>query len=161
MWAASTFRPCRISASLRNRASTRSTFDIQRTDLGTLARYGPAQLRVNYADVTGEPGLAQGEAREEIVTGRRLGAYRGLVAARQLSATTSQTSQTITDGLGLRYQDDCFMLDVTYQRSFIRRPRHRARQRFLVNFTLKYLGTYQVATDATGVFGASGSDTNN
>jgi hypothetical protein len=29
-----------------------------------------------------------------------------------------------------------------------------------VNFSLKYLGTYQYATDATGVFGAEGSDTN-
>jgi hypothetical protein len=29
-----------------------------------------------------------------------------------------------------------------------------------VNFSLKYLGTYALATEATGVFGASGSDTN-
>ena len=29
------------------------------------------------------------------------------------------TSQTITDGLGLRWQNDCLLMDVTYQRSFI------------------------------------------
>ena len=66
--AASTFRP---SSNLGFSAQSRfdeSTWDIQRTDLGTFARYGPAQLRVNYADVIGEPGLAQDQPREEIVT---------------------------------------------------------------------------------------------
>jgi hypothetical protein len=29
-----------------------------------------------------------------------------------------------------------------------------------VNFMLKYLGTYQIASDATGVFGADGSEGN-
>src|SRR5206468_13096603 len=33
------------------------TFDIRRSDLGSWARYGPAQIKVNDADVTGEPGL--------------------------------------------------------------------------------------------------------
>ena len=68
--------------------------------------------------------------------------------------------RTITDGLGLRYQDDCFMLDVTYQRSFIRDQDIEPDQRFLVNFNLKYLGTYSLATTANSVFDASGSDTN-
>jgi hypothetical protein len=30
-----------------------------------------------------------------------------------------------------------------------------------VNLTLKYLGSYKFATEASDVFGASGSDTNN
>ena len=60
-----------------------STWDIQRTDLGTFARYGPAQLRVNYADVIGEPGLAARRTTRGNCHGRCLGAYRGLVAARQ------------------------------------------------------------------------------
>ncbi|OFW71287.1 MAG: hypothetical protein A2W02_00510 [Alphaproteobacteria bacterium RBG_16_64_48] len=70
------------------------------------------------------------------------------------------TEQTITDGLGLRYQDDCFMLDVTYQRSFIRDQDIEPDERFLVNFNLKYLGTYSLSTEANGVFDATGSDTN-
>ena len=41
------------------------------------------------------------------------------------------------------------MLDVTYQRSFIQDQDIAPDQRFLVNFALKYLGTYQVATDAS------------
>ena len=95
-----------------------STLDIKRTDLGTFAHYGPAQLRVNYADVTRRARPRPGEPREEIVTAGVSGAHRGLVAARQSSATTSRPSDDHRR-LGLRYQDDCFMLDVTYQRSFI------------------------------------------
>jgi LPS-assembly protein len=135
------------------------TFDIERTDLGSWAQYGPAQVKVNYADVTGEPGLAQGEAREEIVTA-------GVLAITQDWSLLGNfrydlvSDQTITDGLGVRYQDDCFQLDVTYQRSFIRDQDIEPDERFLVNFMLKYLGTYAVATEANGIFDASGSDSN-
>ena len=59
------------------------TFDIQRTDLGTWARYGPAQVKVNYADVIGEPGLAAGRTTRRNRHRRRLVDHRGLVAARQ------------------------------------------------------------------------------
>jgi hypothetical protein len=52
------------------------------------------------------------------------------------------------------------MFDVTYQRSFIRDQDIEPDERFLVNLTLKYLGTYQLSTEATGVFSAAGSDTN-
>jgi len=134
-------------------------FDIRRTDLSSWARYGPARVKVNYADVTGEPGLANGEAREEIITAGALAitdAWSLLGNFRYDLAT----EQTITDGLGVRWQDDCFLFDVTYQRSFIRDQDIEPDQRFLVNFSLKYLGSYQVATEATGVFDASGSDTN-
>jgi LPS-assembly protein len=115
---------------------------------------------VNYADVAGEPGLAAGEARQEVVTAgvlsitddwSLLGNFRYDI----------ETDQTITDGLGLRYQDDCFLMDVTYQRSFIRDQDIQPDERFLVNLTLKYLGSYKFATEASDVFGASGSDTNN
>ena len=134
-------------------------FGIKRTDLASWARVGPAQVRVNYADVTGEPGLADGEPREEVVTA-------GTLAITELWSVLGnfrydiEGAQTITDGLGVRYQDDCFRFDVTYQRSFIRDQDIEPDQRFLVNFSLKYLGTYQLATEATDVFDASGSDTN-
>ncbi|MGH6832057.1 MAG: hypothetical protein ACRECM_03400, partial [Methyloceanibacter sp.] len=70
------------------------------------------------------------------------------------------TEQTITDGLGLRYQDDCFLIDVTYQRSFIRDQDIEPDERFLVSFNLKYLGAYSLSTESSAVFDASGSDTN-
>ncbi len=137
-----------------------ATFDIKRTDLGTFARYGPASVKVNYANVTGEPGLAQGQGREEIVTAGVLSITQDWSLLGNFRYDLA-TDQTITDGLGLRYQDDCFLLDVTYQRSFIQDQDIQPDQRFLLNLTLKYLGSYSLATAATSVFGASGSDTNN
>jgi LPS-assembly protein len=135
-------------------------FDIRRTDLGTWAQYGPARVRVNYADVTGEPGLAEGEPREEIVTAGTLAITQDWSLLGNLRYDIA-TEQTITDGLGLRYQDDCFLVDVTYQRSFIRDQDIEPDERFLVSFNLKYLGAYSLSTESSAVFDASGSDTNN
>ena len=75
-------------------------------------------MKVNYADVTGEPGLAKGEPREEIVTAGALSITECWSLLGNFRYDLA-TSQTITDGVGLRWQDDCFMIDVTYQRSFI------------------------------------------
>jgi LPS-assembly protein len=69
--------------------------------------------------------------------------------------------QTITDGAGLRYQDDCFLIDVTYQRSFIEDQDIEPDERFLVSIALKHLGSYTYSTSADSIFGASGSDSNN
>jgi LPS-assembly protein len=135
------------------------TFDIQRTDLASWGRYGPVSIKVNYADVIGEPGLAQGESREEIVTAGALAITDVWSLLGNLRYDLA-TEQTIQDGLGLRYQDDCFLMDVTYQRSFIRDQDIQPDERFLVNLTLKYLGSYSIATAAADPFGASGSDTN-
>ena len=135
------------------------TFDVKRTDLSSSVQYGPARVKVNYADVTGEPGLAEGEAREEIVTAGALSITEAWALLGNFRYDLA-TSQTITDGVGLRWQDDCFLMDVTYQRSFIRDQDIEPDERFLVNLTLKYLGTYSLATEASDVFGASGSDTN-
>jgi LPS-assembly protein len=135
------------------------TFDVDRTDLSTWAHYGPARVKVNYADVPFAPGLGQNQPREEIITAGALSITDDWSLLGNLRYDLA-TDQTITDGLGLRYQDDCFLMDVTYQRSFITDQDIHPDQRFLVNLTLKYLGSYSVATEATGVFGASGSDTN-
>jgi LPS-assembly protein len=134
-------------------------FDIQRTDLGSWAHYGPARVKVNYADVVGEPGLAGGESREEVVTAGVLSITEAWALLGNFRYDI-EAAQTITDGLGVRYQDDCFLFDVTYQRSFIRDQDIEPDERFLVNLTLKYLGSYKLATEASDAFGASGSDTN-
>jgi LPS-assembly protein len=135
------------------------TFDVQRTDLGSWANYGPARVKVNYADVVGEPGLAEGQSREEIVTAGVLSITEAWALLGNFRYDI-EAEQTIADGLGLRWQDDCLLVDVTYQRSFIRDQDIEPDERFLVNLTLKYLGTYALSTEANSVFGASGSDTN-
>ena len=130
-------------------------FDIERTDLGSSLSYGPVQASVNYADVPADvPTLAP----EDIVS---TGDREEILAAGALAITNDwwllgnlrydiEADQTISDGLGVRYQDDCFRFDVTYQRSFIRDQDIEPDERFLLNFSLKYLGSYQAATSAFG-----------
>ena len=60
-----------------------STWDIKRTDLGTFAHYGPAQLRVNYCRRHRRARPGPRRATRGNCHGRCLGAHRGLVAARQ------------------------------------------------------------------------------
>ncbi len=60
------------------------TFDVKRTDLSSWARYGPARVKVNYADVTGEPGTCRGRSAGGNRHRWRVVDYRGLGAARQL-----------------------------------------------------------------------------
>ena len=135
-------KPSRISASRRSPASIKKPS----TSGAPISAHGQnmvwREVKVNYADVTGEPGLAQGEAREEIVTAGVLSITQDWSLLGNFRYDLA-TDQTITDGLGLRYQDDCFKLDVTYQRSFIRDQDIQPDERFLVNLTLKYLGSYQ------------------
>jgi LPS-assembly protein len=133
------------------------TFEVKRTDLGSSAHYGPAQLQVNYADVTSEPGLALGQPRKEIVSSGVLAMTTDWSLLGNIRYDL-ETDQTITDGLGVRYQDDCFTLDLTYQRSFIQDQDIKPDERFLVNFMLKYLGSYQFSTQADTSFGATSSE---
>jgi len=153
-----------ISFSAQSRFN-QDTFEIERTDLGTWVRYGPLQASVNYANVPGDvptaapPGIVTNADREEILAAGALAITNEWWLLGNLRYDI-QTDQTITDGLGLRYQDDCFKLDVTYQRSFIRDQDIEPDERFLVSFALKYLGDYSVATESLGAYGAGGSDVN-
>jgi len=130
---------------------------VKRSDLGSWLRYGPAQLRVNYADVTSEPGLAAGQPRQEILTAAVLALTKDWSLLGNIRYDL-QTDQTITDGLGLQYQDDCFLLSATYQRSFIEDQDIKPDERFLVNFTLKYLGAYKYSTSVTDTFGSDNAE---
>ncbi len=141
------------------------TFDIERTDLGSWVRYGPLQARVNYADVPGDvptatpDDIVTNDDREEILAAGALAITNDWWLLGNLRYDI-QADQTITDGLGIRYQDDCFMVDVTYQRSFIKDQDIEPDERFLVNFSLKYLGSYGVTSESVGGFGTDGSDSN-
>ena len=53
------------------------------------------------------------------------------------------------DGLGLRYQDDCFKIDVTYQRSFIR-DQDIERQRF--RSSSRWYSEYEAAPAASALW---------
>jgi len=133
-----------------------STFDIERTDLGSSVKYGPVQASVNYAKIpavtpTAAPSaIVSNQDQEEILAGGALAITTDWWLLGNLRYDL-QADQTIEDGLGLRYQDDCFRLDVIYQRSYIRDQDIAPDERFLVNFSLKYLGSYNVSTNANFV----------
>jgi LPS-assembly protein len=128
--------------------------ELKRSDLGSEVRYGPADLKVNYADVTAEPGLAAGQPRQEVLTAATLALTKDWSLLGNLRFDL-ETDQTITDGLGLQYQDDCFLLAVTYQRSFISDQDIKPDERFVVNFNLKYLGAYKYQTSISDFGGSS------
>jgi LPS-assembly protein len=147
------------SSSLAFSAQTRfnnDTFEMERTDLGSWSKYGPVELVVNYADVTAQPGINQNEDRQEVLSTGAL-AVTDLWALLGSVRYDLDTDQTISDGVGLRYQDDCFMFSLTYQQTFIKDRDIEPEKLFLVNFALKYLGTYAFSTDASAVGGPANS----
>ncbi|WP_158008207.1 LPS-assembly protein LptD [Methyloceanibacter methanicus] len=142
------------------------SFDIVRTDLGSTLNYGPVQARVNYARV---PGVVESSAITPNLTNVvNADADEEILFAGALAITDEwwllgnlrydlAGEQTITDGLGLRYKDDCFKIDVTYQRSFIRDQDIEPDERFVFTFALKHLGEYTAQTDI-GAFTESGDE---
>jgi LPS-assembly protein len=119
---------------------------------------------LNYAKIPGDTPTA---APGTIVTNQD---RQEILAAGALAITTEwwllgnvrydlEGDQTITDGLGLRYQDDCFKIDAVYQQSFIKDQDIKPDQRFLLNFSLKYLGSYGVSSNvsADSAFGSDGN----
>jgi len=134
------------------------TLDIRRSDLGAWLHYGPAQLKVNYADVTAEPGLAAGRPAQEVLTAAVLALTKDWSLLGNIRYDL-ELDHTIDEGLGLQYQDDCFLLAVTYQRSFITDQDIRPDERVLVNFNLKYLGAYQYSTSVSDTFGTAAQPT--
>ncbi|XSG82400.1 MAG: LPS-assembly protein LptD [Methyloligella sp. ZOD6] len=121
-------------------------FDIRRTDLGSYANYGPISVSVNYADVPGDTDFYV-EDREEVRT-------RGALALTDRWALLGQyrydleDDLTLQDGIGLRYQDDCFTFALTYLRSNFEDQDIDPDRRIMAQFSLKYLGDYELKTDA-------------
>jgi LPS-assembly protein len=154
------------------------TLEVERTDLGSSMGYGPLKASVNYANVpSGIPtvvptvvpiGTVIGNA-QSIPTAAVIGnAQSEILGSGSLALTTDWSllgnlrydltnDQTITDGVGLQYQNDCLLLAVTYQRSFIHDQDIKPDERFLVTLNLKYLGGYSFSTSAA--FAGLGSST--
>ena len=139
------------------------TFDLMRTDLGSAASFGPVDLRVNYAELAPEsvtPDVITPQTRNDDQERRQEIVGRGALSLTDTWALLGsirydlQNEQTIADGVGVRYQDDCLTLAVTYEQSNIQDRDIEPEQRVMVNLALKYLGTYQTQTEAFGAFGA-------
>jgi LPS-assembly protein len=145
------------------------TFDLMRTDLGSSASFGPVDLLVNYAEVAPEsvtPDVITPETKNDDQERRQEIVGRGALSLTDTWALLAslrydlQNEQTISDGVGVRYQNDCLTLAVTYEQSNIQDRDIEPEQRVMVSLALKYLGTYQTQTDAFSAFGAEASNTN-
>ena len=115
-------------------------------------KYGPVAIAMDYADVKDAPGLGQGNTQQEIYT----------IGSLALTDTWSllgnvrfdlEMSRWVQDGVGLRYQNDCFTLGVTYLETNVKDLDIQPDKTFMVNFSLKDLGSYSFKTDAFGLAG--------
>jgi LPS-assembly protein len=145
------------------------TFDLMRTDLGSSASFGPVDLLVNYAEVAPEsvtPDVITPETKNDDQERRQEIVGKGALSLTDTWALLAslrydlQNEQAISDGVGVRFQNDCLTLAVTYEQSNIQDRDIEPEQRVMVSLALKYLGTYQTETDAFSAFGAEASNTN-
>jgi LPS-assembly protein len=131
------------------------TLALQRTDLSANANVGPVDLVANYADVAPNAVATTTASQQE---------QQEILAKGALSLTDTwallagvrydlQNAQLISDGMGIRYQNDCLTIAVTYEESHIQDRDILPGQTITVNLALKYLGTYQYQTNATGLVG--------
>lgn len=122
------------------------SFDLKRTDLATLATYGPFAGKLGYANLAAQPGLGIVDDREEIQSEGSvlLTKFWSLIGNIRYDL---QSEQTITDAIGLRYADDCFALSVVYQESFIRDQDIEPDKSIMFQFQFKNLGTYSIEAE--------------
>jgi LPS-assembly protein len=139
------------------------TFDLMRTDLGSTANVGPVDLMLNYAEVAPDavtPDVITPTTKNDNQDRRQEILGKGTLNLTDTWALLGalrydlQNEQTISDGIGLQYKDDCLTLAVTYEQTNIKDQDIQPEQRVMVNLALKYLGTYQYQTEAFGAFGA-------
>ena len=148
------------------------TFDLMRTDLGAAANVGPVDMSLNYVELSPDAVSPDFTTTSTTTTTPTTNQQRQqeIVGKGALSLTDTwallgtlrydlENAQTISDGVGIRYQDDCLTLAVTYEQTNIQDQDIEPEQRVMVNLALKYLGTYQFQTDAFGAFGSEVSNT--
>jgi LPS-assembly protein len=138
------------------------TFEVMRTDLGATASVGPIDMTVNYADVAPEavsPALTTttlttiantNQPGDQEIAGKGVLKLTDTWALLGAVRYDIENAQRISDGVGLRYQNDCMTAAVTYEQTNIQDQDIRPDQRVLVRLSLKYLGTYEYKTDAFG-----------
>jgi LPS-assembly protein len=153
-----------------------------RTDLGAAANVGPVDMSLNYVELapdavsrdftttstttttptTTTPTTTTpttNQQRQQEIVGKGALSLTDTWALLGTLRYDLENAQTISDGVGIRYQDDCLTLAVTYEQTNIQDQDIQPEQRVMVNLALKYLGTYQFQTDAFGAFGPEVSNT--
>jgi LPS-assembly protein len=155
------------------------TFALERADLWSTVNAGPILLSVNYADgiipttttvtpvgvvelaPTGVVGLAPTTSSGLVAIGPLQRSQeilsRGALALTDAWALLGdvrydlQLDQLISGGGGVRWQNDCMSISVTYEASNIEELDVRPDQRVMVFLSLKDLGNFGYQTSATGL----------
>jgi LPS-assembly protein len=156
------------------------TLDLERTDLGSNVHAGPLNFSVNYAQVapqvlsaatiaslapvttvtttttgttTTTAPLATNQPAQQEIQGRGALSLTDTWALLFSARYDLQNAQMIGDGVGLRYQNDCLTIAVTYEESHIEDRDILPGQTITVNIALKYLGSYAYASNVAGLVG--------
>jgi LPS-assembly protein len=129
------------------------SLEVKRTTIGTEGAVGPLGFLVYYGQTAPEDEFSfnEGQFREEIMG-------RGALALTNTWALLGQirydleNGREVTDGIGLRYRNDCLSASVLFEQSNIVDGDIQPETRISVNFALKYLGAYQFKTDTMGLW---------
>ncbi len=140
-------------------------FSMKRADVYMKANYGPFAGTVNYANIDAsvdEQSLGISEDRQEVAASGSLqiSNYWSLFGAIRYNITDNDV---IEDSLGLKYADECFVLAVSYNESFIEDADKdiEAEQKVMVRFELKQLGGTSFQTNVSDdLFAGTESHTN-
>ena len=120
-------------------------FETKRTDLFAKLDYGPFNAAVNYANIDAQPSLGYDEDREEI-----LGAGSVQITDRWsifgAARYDIEGSQFISDSIGAKYSDECFLISLTYQETFIRDKDLEPGESIMLRVEFKHLGGFSTDT---------------
>ncbi len=131
--------------------------DIRREDAGFSFYYGPATLTGAYSYTFADPEFGNVDEQEIM-------AFMGLRLTDRWSLNGGgrydlDASELVTQSVGLRYQDDCFMLSVTYDEHHITDADRDIEPDQTVMFRLeyKYLGGFNYQSDVADLLTSSDS----
>lgn len=129
---------------------SQSDFAFERNELDFFSRIGPFSANATYAYFAESQSATLG-TREEISGGAsyRIDTNWSLRGYTRRDLTDGQTLQNL---LGLRYQDECFALDLNYRQNFYRDRDIEPDTTVMLQLTFKHLGT-------TGFTSSLGSNT--
>jgi LPS-assembly protein len=124
---------------------------LRRTDIGSWAVYGPFSLSANYVRQT--PKLDIDASDPNTLVGEEVSGNAGIALTDRWSLTGKLTydlsnDYAVTQGVGLKYADECFNYGVNYERTNTEDGEIKPDTTISVFFNLKYIGGYQASTSA-------------
>ncbi len=122
--------------------------ELRREDLSARFLYGPMSAQTTYTFTAADPSRGLEISQQDIIgqIGLQLTDRWSVMAGLRYDI---DASQRLLDSLQIRYLDECFMLSVTYEETFITDARREIvpDQTVMLRFELKNLGGFNFKTD--------------